>query len=285
MKNWIELTRPKTLLTGLAPVFLAYGHLKFEEIPINDYLCALTIFCVIMLQIGSNLANDLYDGVRGIDNEDRLGPQRSTSSGLVSPKKLKTVTFLVFFLSLISGSAISYFCGIEIFIVGILSLIVAFAYTGGPFPLSYHALGEFLAFLFFGPVAVCGVFYIQDKQISMNLVMSSLMPGFFSAALMSLNNYRDIYSDQKTRKKTIAIYLGENKAKYLTAILIIIGTILGIAYNNNGYYFLVLPLLLSLVSTLFIFKTPHGIKLNKGLGIISVTNFAWCTSYYISTWF
>ena len=100
MNKWIELTRPKTLLTGLAPVILAYGHLQKQNRVIDLFLCALTIFCVILLQMGSNLANDLYDGLRGVDNEDRLGPKRSTSSGEVSPRKLKIVTYTIFIMLL-----------------------------------------------------------------------------------------------------------------------------------------------------------------------------------------
>tara|TARA_B100000925_G_scaffold291923_1_gene282535 strand:- start:5835 stop:6704 length:870 start_codon:yes stop_codon:yes gene_type:complete len=285
MKKWIQLTRPKTLLTGLAPVILAYGHLLNQEKIIDNKLCILTVICVILLQVGSNLANDLYDGIRGIDSDERLGPRRSISKGDITPKTLKVITFLVFISAFLIGTIISFYSGFEIFLIGFLSLIVAFAYTGGPYPLSYFALGELLAFIFFGSVAVCGVYFIQDKSITTHLFLASFMPGFFSAALMSLNNYRDIYTDKKTQKKTIAIYLGEVKSKYLTILFIILGTMTGYFFNSNTQIStLILPTILSILSIFFIYKTPHSEKLNKGLGLISITNFIWCLSFLLTSW-
>jgi 1,4-dihydroxy-2-naphthoate polyprenyltransferase len=283
MKKWLLLSRPKTLLTGLAPVLLAYSHLSKNSINIDNSLFVLTLICVVLLQIGSNIANDLYDGIRGIDTKDRIGPKRSMSSGDISYKKLKQVTYSIFTTAFFIGSYISYKSGIEIFFIGLLSIVVAYAYTGGPFPLAYYALGEFLAFIFFGVVAVVGVYFIQSQTINLDLWYSACMPGFFSAALMSLNNYRDIYSDKKTKKKTLAIFIGEKKSKYLTILLIMIGTINGMILHELSLELIVLPLILSITSITFLLKTPHGENLNKGLGLISFTNLSWCFFIFLSS--
>ena len=140
---------------------------------------SLTILCIILLQMGSNVANDLYDGIRGIDNKERLWPRREAGEGTISHKTLKSITFSLFFFAFLIGCFLSFITGIELFILGVLSMLIAYCYTGGPIPLAYIGLGEVLALAFFGPVAFLGTVYIQTQQWDFSMFSISLSLDYF----------------------------------------------------------------------------------------------------------
>lgn len=221
-KLWWSSLRPKTLLASMGPVVLGlalayrhHHHLHFEW-------AILTMLCTLLMQIGTNLVNDYYDGIRGIDGPNRQGPKRLVASAQVSPEKMRRAWSLVFLLALLVGLLLIARAGTGIALTGFVCLAVAYLYTGGPWPLSYYALGELLALIFFGPVAVAGTFYLQTLTLKDSLpllIVAGLAPGCISACILSINNLRDRQSDSQTKKMTLAIILGERLARGLVIFL------------------------------------------------------------------
>jgi len=219
-KAWIMATRPKTLTAAAGPVLLGLALSYHFKSGANLLTFTLILIAALLLQVGTNLVNDYYDTIRGTDGDDRLGPTRVTQAGLISPKEVKRGFLLVFLLASIIGIYLMILGGLPIIIIGILSLIFAYAYTGGPFPLSYFGLGEVFALIFFGPVPVWGTYYLLTGDFSQAPAIMGLGPGFIAATLMSINNLRDIKSDSRAGKFTLAVILGTKYARLLTILLV-----------------------------------------------------------------
>lgn len=217
-KLWLMAIRPKTLTASLGPVILGLSYARFQYQMWLPYIFLLTLLCSLFLQIGTNLVNDYFDFKKGTDNETRLGPTRVTQSGLLREGQVKTAYQLVFLIAFILGIFLMIKGGVLIVTIGLLSLLTAYAYTGGPFPLSYFGMGELLAMFFFGPVAVWGTFYLQTGVMDFNPIILGLGPGLISAQLMSINNLRDHQSDTLANKKTLAVIFGETTARKLPVI-------------------------------------------------------------------
>lgn len=226
MKNWILAIRPKTLFASLAPVVLGTAIAYFQQNKISPLIFLLTLICALLLQIASNLANDYLDFSKGVDNEDRLGPTRVTSAGLISPTAMKNALFLTLFMAFIFGLYLMWIGGPVIMAMGLLSLYFAYGYTGGPFPLSYNGLGEIAAFVFFGVIAVSGTTYLQTKHFSALGLFLSMGPGFISACILAINNLRDIKSDEETKKRTLAVRFGERFQRMLCIWCIVMSALI-----------------------------------------------------------
>jgi len=240
-RRWVTAVRPKTLPAALAPVMigssLAASSNSFKALPA---LTALTV--ALLLQVGVNLANDYFDCIKGFDTPDRVGPLRVTQSGLLSVESVRAAIFIVFALSGLFGLYLTWLAGWPVLIIGIASILSAIAYSGGPHPLASHGLGETLAFLFFGPVAVCGTFYVQVLEIDPTVISASLPTGLLIAAVLVVNNLRDIDTDRKTGKLTLAVRLGRRGTMAETILLIagayaIIPVYL-LGDNGTGWHFL-----------------------------------------------
>jgi 1,4-dihydroxy-2-naphthoate octaprenyltransferase len=220
MKNWILAIRPKTLFASLAPVVLGTAIAYFQQGQIKPLVFVITLICALLLQIASNLANDYLDFAKGVDNEERLGPVRVTSAGLISSTKMKNALIFVLFLSFLFGIYLMWIGGPIIMAMGLLSLYFAYGYTGGPFPLSYNGLGELAAFIFFGMIAVTGTTYLQTRSFTALGCFLAMGPGFISACILAINNLRDIKSDEETKKRTLAVRFGERFQRTLCLWLI-----------------------------------------------------------------
>lgn len=207
-KIWMLAMRPKTLPAAMGPVVvgtaLAVGDHTFVFLPA---LAALLV--ALLLQIGSNLANDVFDFKKGTDTEERTGPLRVTQAGLLTPNQVLVGMWVIFALAFAAGLYLTWVGGWVILVLGIAAIISAIAYTGGPFPLGYHGLGEVFVFIFFGPVAVCGTYYVQAGHVSPAAWWASLPVGFLITAILVVNNFRDLPTDKKTGKRTMAVRLGE----------------------------------------------------------------------------
>ena len=217
---WLLAARPKTLSAAVAPVAVgtaaAVAVGKFSPLPA---LAALT--GALLLQIGVNLANDYFDFKRGIDSEGRKGPLRVTQAGLISPAGVLGGMIAVFTAAAAVGLYLIAVGGWPILILGTASILSALAYSGGPWPLASHGLGELFVFLFFGLAAVCGTFYVQALEITPLAVAAALPPGLLITAIIVVNNMRDIESDGRTGKRTLAVRLGPrgSLAEYVLLIL------------------------------------------------------------------
>ncbi|WP_372652975.1 1,4-dihydroxy-2-naphthoate polyprenyltransferase [Halobacteriovorax sp.] len=223
-KAWIMASRPKTLTAASGPVILGTALAYNETQNISFIIFALTLLAALSMQVGTNLVNDYYDAIRGTDSDDRLGPTRVTQTGLIEPKKVKLGFILCFLFAVLVSIYLMIIGGWTIIIMGICCILAAYCYTGGPFPLSHYALGEVFALIFFGPVAVWGTYYLQYQSLNLDIIILGFGPGLISAAIMSINNLRDIKSDKRASKVTIATLLGAKYARAFTLTLILSST-------------------------------------------------------------
>ncbi len=211
-KAWILASRPKTLPAAAAPVIVG-SAVAFLENTFQPLAALAALIGALCLQIGANLANDVFDYQKGVDNQDRLGPLRMTQAGLLSPRAVKTGMVMVFLVAGLSGLYMTLVSGWWIIVIGILAILAAIAYTGGPFPYGYRGLGEIFVFIFFGFAAVCGTYYAQSKTLSQLAIFSSIPVGLLIVAILIVNNLRDIEGDSKSGKQTLAVKFGLNWAR------------------------------------------------------------------------
>lgn len=224
LKSWVMAARPKTLTAACGPVILGTALAYREHQVVSILIFILTLLAALSMQVGTNFVNDYFDAIRGTDSNDRLGPTRVTQAGLIRPEQVKRGFILCFLFSILVSIYLMYIGGPTIIVMGILCIITAYCYTGGPFPLSHYALGEVFALIFFGPVAVWGTYYLQFQQFSLDIIVIGLGPGLISAAIMSVNNLRDIKSDTRAKKITVATILGQKFARAFTLSLVLSST-------------------------------------------------------------
>ena len=225
---WIIAFRPRTLPAAVAPVVIgtamAIGH------GVQDYTMALVaMFAAITIQIGTNLANDYFDFIKGADTPERIGPTRVTQAGLIAPSDVRNVMILVFALSAAACLVLMVHAGWLIAVIGVLSILSGIFYTAGPRPLGYMGLGEVFVLFFFGPVAVGGTYYVQSFEINWAVVVAGLAPGFLSMAIIAINNLRDRNTDRRVNKNALAVRFGKNFAVYEYMISVLIAGLVPIA--------------------------------------------------------
>ncbi len=220
-KIWLLAVRPKTLWAAVAPVIIG-SAMAYEagSFLLLAFLAAL--FGGTMIQIGTNLANDYFDFKKGADSQRELGPTRVTQAGLVSQLEIKTAMVLAFALAFLAGIYLVYLGGWPIVAIGILSITFGVLYTATKLALGYSGLADFFVLIFFGPVATGGTYYVQTLEINVIVILAGLAPGLFSVAILTVNNLRDIETDRKADKKTLAVRFGATfaKAEYVFAIVI-----------------------------------------------------------------
>ena len=266
---WILAARPKTLWAAVAPVLI--GTAMAFESGRGAWLPALVaLFGAIMIQVGTNLANDYYDYQKGADAGERLGPMRVTQAGLVTPETMRLAFALAFLLAAVAGAYLTWVAGWPIVVIGVLSIFCGILYTAGPFPLGYVGLGDLFVLIFFGPVAVGGTYYVQTLDMTGSVIMSGLAPGLFSVAILTVNNLRDLDSDVKVGKKTLAVRFGRTfaKAEYLLSVVIAsaMPVFLYLFYEKRpvALITLVVPLL-AVPSIRKVFTSTDGATLNEVL--------------------
>jgi 1,4-dihydroxy-2-naphthoate octaprenyltransferase len=222
MRIWLMAARPRTLPAAIAPVLVGTAAAVewVGELPrLGAFLAAL--LGSVFIQIGTNLANDYSDAKRGADTADRLGPVRVTSAGLVAPQRVLTATWVAFAIAVACGIYLATVAGVVILVVGAFSIAAGVLYTGGPRPYGYAGLGEVFVFLFFGLVAVNGSYYVQVEQIDALPLGLSIAVGFLSTAILVVNNVRDIETDRRAGKTTLAVRVGRRQAVVLYRLLIV----------------------------------------------------------------
>lgn len=233
MNPWILAIRPRTLPAAAGPLLIG----NFLALPLDKFSMPVAIasmVCALLLQIAVNLANDYFDYRNGIDTEERVGPTRVTQSGMIKPESVRNAMTFCLLLSLVVGSFLIWHGGWPIAILAAASMLGALGYSGGPYPLASHGLGELAAFVFFGLVAVVGSYYLQAGTTTTASWLLGCAVGLLNAAIMLVNNTRDIRTDTQAGKKTLAVRIGEAQAKvmyqalvYLPFGLIIAGFLLG----------------------------------------------------------
>jgi 1,4-dihydroxy-2-naphthoate octaprenyltransferase len=209
---WLAAARPRTLPAAVAPV-LAGSALAARE---GRLLVPAALGCLafaVLVQIGTNFANDYYDFKHGADTPDRTGPRRATAAGLVTPGAMRVATALAFAAAFAAGLTLLPYGGWPLLAVGVASIVCGWAYTGGPWPLGYHGLGDVFVFLFFGLVAVGATFFVQAGRVSADALILGAGVGALAANILLVNNYRDAEGDARARKRTLVVRLGRRLAR------------------------------------------------------------------------
>jgi 1,4-dihydroxy-2-naphthoate octaprenyltransferase len=268
-RAWLMASRPKTLPAALSPVIVGIA-LAIGDQALVPMAAGAAMVCALLLQVGTNLANDYFDYVKGSDIEGRKGPTRVAQSGLIPLPQLRLGIALTFALAVMVGLYLVAVGGWPILIIGIASVVAALAYTGGPFPLGYHGLGDLSVFLFFGLAAVWGTYYVQALAITARVVAAAVPVGALTVAILVVNNLRDIETDRLAGKRTLAVIIGVRNTRLEYVVLLVLAYATPLAFWLAGWApvwillpWLTLPLGWRLTRTLH--STDEGPALNKTL--------------------
>jgi 1,4-dihydroxy-2-naphthoate polyprenyltransferase len=268
LQTWLLAIRPKTLPAAAAPVIVGTAAALSDSL-FKPGPALAALLGALLLQIGANLANDVFDFKKGADTSERLGPLRVTQAGLLSPAQVMAGMWVSFGLAAFIGLYLVAVGGWPVVLIGLLSIAAALAYTGGPFPLGYHGLGDLFVFIFFGLAAVCGTYYVQAGMVSALAWWAAVPVGLLAVAIIVVNNLRDIQTDRAAGKKTLAVRLGERGAQG-EYILLLIGAyaapllmwLTGVSSLWVGLTWLSLPLAWPLIQMIWHEK---GRPLNRAL--------------------
>jgi 1,4-dihydroxy-2-naphthoate octaprenyltransferase len=250
-RNWLKAARLRTLPLALSSIllgsFIAQAHGGF-----NWIVFALAVFTTLFLQVLSNFANDYGDAVNGVDNENRIGPQRAIQSGAITIPQMKNAILLFALLALASGIALvwqgtlglTFKHGFFFIVLGLMAIGAAIKYTVGKRPYGYRGLGDFFVFLFFGLAGVVGTYFLHTQVIEWDILLPASSIGFLSAGVLNLNNMRDLEEDRKVGKITLAVKLGIRYAKTYHVLLLLLALAAALLFTfrhfHSGYQFLFL---------------------------------------------
>jgi 1,4-dihydroxy-2-naphthoate octaprenyltransferase len=271
LKNWVMAFRPKTLTACLVPVVVATSLVKGLGLKPDMQVFTLTLLASFFIQIGTNLVNDAIDFKKGADTEARIGPQRVTQSGLFTFKQVMLAAAFCFLLAVACGVPLVLKGGLPILIVGLFSVLMGYAYTAGPLPLAYLGLGELFVILFFGIVAVMGVYFLHtDGGWGPISFWPGLQVGFHATVLIAINNLRDAQGDREAHKKTLAVRMGKNFSRYEIAFFVLAPFLMNLLWWAIGFKAAaVLPLLalpIAFIVVKNIFRNEPSALYNKFLG-------------------
>ena len=244
LRLWLVASRPRTLPAAVAPVLVGTA-LAISEEEFRPLAFVAALVGSVFIQIGTNLANDYSDARRGADTEDRLGPVRVTAGGLMPPQRVLTGTYVAFGVAVASGAYLATVAGWELLVVGVVSIAAGVLYTGGPRPYGYEGLGELFVFLFFGLVAVAGSYYVQAQELPWEAFALAVPVGLLAAAILVVNNVRDVDTDRRAGKRTLAVQLGRARARALFGAMLAVAYLVPVAIPLLGglSWWVVVPLL------------------------------------------
>ena len=252
---WMEAARPRTLPAAVIPVLAgtalagALGHAAYGS-------ASICLGVSLLVQIGTNYANDYYDFVQGADTAQRVGPRRAVAAGLISPARMRSAMLLVFGAAFLVGLLLVRVRGWELLPIGVASILCGVAYTGGPWPLGYNGLGDVFVFLFFGLVAVSTTFYVQAGYVAPEAISVGAAIGLLAANILVANNYRDADTDARAGKRTLVVRFGKRFAVWQYALSALVALHVSPALMLIGWHWpVLLPLLLA----------PWAVRLTHGL--------------------
>jgi 1,4-dihydroxy-2-naphthoate polyprenyltransferase len=217
---WLMAARPRTLPASVAPVLVGTA-LAATEGTFRPLTFIAAMLGAVFIQVGTNLSNDYSDARRGADTEDRLGPVRVTAGGLVPPRQVLVATYVAFGLAVLAGAYLIATAGWELLLIGVASILAGVLYTGGPRPYGYEGLGEVFVFLFFGVVAVSGSYFAQVERLTWEAFVLAVPVGLLASAILVVNNVRDLETDRRAGKRTLAVRLGRERARALFVAMIV----------------------------------------------------------------
>lgn len=269
MKAWVLAARPKTLTASVLPIVATTGMVYGLNHEIQWWIVVCALLSSFCIQIGTNFVNDAMDFKKGADKEGRLGPMRVTQQGHFNFKQVMLMATAFFVLAMVFGVPLVVHGGWPIVVIGLVSVLMGYAYTSGPLPLAYHGLGDLFVIIFFGLVAVCGFYYLLTLEFNMNAVILGLQVGFLNTIMIAINNLRDIDGDREVNKKTLAVRLGKTGGRIWIGFLCIAPYLMGYYWLNQQLWYvygaplLTFPLAISIAKK--IFRNEPGVIYNKFL--------------------
>jgi 1,4-dihydroxy-2-naphthoate octaprenyltransferase len=282
-KIWLMAARVRTLPAAVAPVLVGTSLAQALDDEFHWLRFVAALLGALFIQVGTNLSNDYSDARRGADTEDRLGPVRVTAGGLVPPRQVLIATYVSFGVAVLCGVYLVTVAGWELLLVGAASILAGVLYTGGPRPYGYEGLGEVFVFLFFGVVAVTGTFYAQVKghHLPWEAFALAVPVGLLASAVLVVNNVRDMDTDRRAGKKTLAVRLGRERTRWLYAGLVYVAYLLAPVTWLFGPFkawlllaWLSLPLAVPLVR--IVRNRTDGASLNEALAGTGRLQFVYC---------
>jgi 1,4-dihydroxy-2-naphthoate octaprenyltransferase len=267
-RAWLMAVRPATLGAAAVPVFV--GTACASVTGGVRWLPALAALAgALLLQIGANFANDVFDYEKGADTKERLGPTRTVQAGLLRPRQMRQGMLVVFGLAFLCGVYLTAVAGPAIVVIGLASIASAIAYTGGPYPLGYHGLGDVFVMIFFGFVAVCGTVFVQTATVPSLSVWAAIPVGALATNILVVNNVRDRETDVRAGKRTLAVRFGRRAGLAQYALLLAASYLVpaGLVLFAGRSLSVLLPLL-SLPAAILLFRSltqDHGAALNRTL--------------------
>ncbi len=275
---WLQASRLRTLPAAAAPVIVGTA-LAIEDGDFDALAFVAALLGALFIQIGTNLSNDYSDARRGADTEDRLGPVRVTAGGLVPPRHVLIGVYVSFAIAVLSGIYLIVVAGPVLLLIGGASILAGVLYTGGPRPYGYEGLGEVFVFLFFGIVAVTGSYYVQIQELPWQAFVLAVPVGLLASAILVVNNVRDIDTDRRARKRTLAVRLGREHTRLLYMAMVL-GSYLALVPLVVGLSVWVLLALLSAplaVRVAIVVRTRvDGPALNGALAQTGALEFVFC---------
>jgi 1,4-dihydroxy-2-naphthoate polyprenyltransferase len=280
VRIWLMAARVRTLPASIAPVLVGTALAGWAG-TFHPLRFVAALIGAMFIQVGTNLSNDYSDARRGADTEDRLGPVRVTAGGLVPPGRVLVATYLSFGIAVLAGAYLIVVAGWQLLVVGAASILAGVLYTGGPRPYGYEGLGELFVFLFFGIVAVAGSYFVQVKHLDWEAFALAVPVGLVAAGILVVNNFRDLDTDRRAGKRTLAVRLGRQRTRVMFATIIYLAYLLTPVTWVFGPLrpwlflpWLTLPLAAAVVRT--VRNRTDGPSLNEALARTGMLQLAFC---------
>ena len=289
LRPWIQALRPKTLTAALVPVLVATALVRAESHDIVWWVSVCALLSAVFIQIGTNLVNDALDFKKGADTGSRIGPQRVTQSGLLTSKQVMAGAGLCFFVAFLLGVPLVLKGGWPIVAIGTVSLLMGYAYTGGPFPLAYKGLGDLFVIVFFGLIAVMGTYFLHVGEVSSGAAIAGLQVGLLATVLIAINNLRDAPQDALVGKRTLAVRFGVLFSRVEILVLALAPFLISAYWFRQGQGLAailplcVFPLARRLV--MGVFRTEPSAEYNRFLGMGAALHLLFGVFLAVGFWF
>ena len=269
---WWLAIRPKTLSISITPVLLGSALAWHDQSIFSSLTFCIVLLSALCIQIGTNLYNDAADFEKGADTSERLGPGRAAQQGWLSAEQIKTGALISFIIAFIAGIYLAWLGGIAIIVLGLISILCGYAYTAGPKPIAYSPFGELFVLIFFGLCAVAGTYYLQSQKLELLILFIASGPGSIAAAILLVNNYRDLEGDERANKLTLVHYTGRPIARFIYSGMILYPYLLlfTLPLFQTGYSWFVLLPLLSILPAYKVIRLLYTLEISVKLNIVLV---------------
>ena len=243
---WASAARPRTLPAAIAPVVVGSG-LAWRDGHFDGRAAGLCLGFALLVQVGTNFANDYYDFVRGADTVKRIGPRRAVAAGLIAPATMRRATWLVFAVAFACGLGLIAWGGPWLLVIGVASILCGYAYTGGPWPLGYLGLGDVFVFIFFGLVAVGATYFVQAGRLTADALLAAVPIGLLASNILVVNNYRDADTDAAAGKRTLVVRFGRgfSRAQFNASLALAVIVVPAVLAGRDHCAWRLLPIVLA----------------------------------------